>query len=117
MFPSSRAFAALFLTITFGLIGCQAPYYYLDTYEGKIDHPEVDVVPDAKTAIEVAAVILKSIFGDQAIEKQKPFKATLDRGVWVVEGNFPADGKSVGGSSYIGIQKKDGKVIFWNHAV
>ncbi len=117
MVSQSKILASLLLAITCALSGCQAPVLYLDTYDGVIDHPEVDVVPDAKTAVDISIVILKRIYGDQEIEKQKPFKATLDRGVWVVEGFFPSDGKSVGGSAYIGIRQKDGKVVFWNHAV
>ncbi len=110
-----KPLASVTLIGSIALCGCNEPY--LGVFEGKIDHPEVHIVPDEKTAIEVATVILKRIYGDQAIESQKPFSAKLDRGVWVIQGYFPADGKSVGGSSYIGIRQKDGKVVFWNHSV
>jgi len=115
MLTQRRIVLWLLLTVSLTYSGCRAPY--LGVYEEKIDHPEVDVVPDEKTAIDVALVILKRIYGDQQMESQKPFKATLDRGVWVIEGYFPDDGKHVGGSAYIGIRKVDGKVVFWNHGV
>ncbi|MBL0211958.1 MAG: hypothetical protein IPQ13_13770 [Holophagaceae bacterium] len=110
-----RLLSLIFFLSVIAQIGCQEPY--LGVYEAKIEHKEVDVVPDERTAIEVALVILKRIYGDQQMESQKPFKATLDRGVWVIEGFFPNDGKSLGGAAYIGIRKSDGKVVFWNHAV
>ena len=109
------AFTYLGLICLLSVVGCKAPY--LGSYEASNEFPETGMVPNEATAIEVAFSLLKSIYGQAEMEKQKPFKARLDQGVWVVEGDFPNTPIMVGGSAFIGIRKKDGKVMFWGHTV
>ena len=106
-----------FCLVSLGLsvVGCKAPY--LGVYEASNEFPNAGMVPDESTAVDLAFTFLKSIYGQTEMEKQKPFKARFDNGVWVVEGDFPNTPAMVGGSAFIGIRKKDGKVMFWGHTV
>jgi len=74
--------------------------------------PKEGVVPDAETAIKVAEAIWLPVFGDKIYEN-KPFKANLKDGVWIVEGTLPAGYK--GGTPYIEIQKSDCKILKITH--
>lgn len=74
------------------------------------DNPAITYVPDAKTARELAEVILYPIFGE-SINKRKPFIVEFDdkNQVWIVKGQLPQNYD--GGVPYIIIQKNDGKIL------
>ncbi|WP_081026139.1 YbbC/YhhH family protein [Ralstonia solanacearum] len=71
--------------------------------------PENGVIPDEQTAKKVAEAILIPIYGQEAIEKQKPFRVVLLGDIWVITGYFPPD--KLGGVFRIEIAKQDGRVI------
>ncbi|MBT1537079.1 hypothetical protein B7R78_0008045 [Ralstonia solanacearum] len=71
--------------------------------------PENGVIPDEKTAKRVAEAILVPIYGQEAIEKQKPFRVVLVGNIWVITGYLPPD--QLGGVFRIDIAKQDGRVI------
>jgi|GEM_PF-1230359 len=74
----------------------------------------LDIVPDEKTAEEVAKVILTLIYGKD-IKKSKPFEVNFDSeyNAWVVSGTLKAN--MAGGVPTIIIQKSDGKVLAVSH--
>lgn len=72
----------------------------------------VDYVPNEETAVKVAEAILYPIYGED-IYRQRPFIATLENEIWVIEGSLPKGMK--GGVAYIEIQKKDCKVLKVTH--
>ena len=70
-------------------------------------------VPNEETAIRIAEAVWLPIYG-RLIYDSKPFKAQLvDDSIWVVEGSLPKG--CVGGTPYVEIQKKDGKILKVSH--
>jgi hypothetical protein len=47
-----------------------------------------NVIPDEKTAIAVAEAILIPIYGEQQVLKERPYRALLKEGIWIVRGTF-----------------------------
>jgi hypothetical protein len=47
--------------------------------------PKGGFVPDEKTSIRVAEAILPPICGEECVVHQRPFSATLTKGVWIVQ--------------------------------
>jgi hypothetical protein len=66
-------------------------------------------VPDAKTAIKIAVAIWEPIYGEKPIADQKPYRAFLTNGVWIVEGTF--HGSGLGQVAAARIAKDDGKIL------
>ena len=66
-------------------------------------------VPDAKTAIKIAVAIWEPIYGEKPIADQKPYRASLTNGVWIVEGTF--HGSGFGQVAAARIAKDDGKIL------
>jgi hypothetical protein len=86
--------------------------------EGEAKHtykPREGYVPDAETAIAIAVAVWNPIYGKDKIEKEKPYKATLSKGVWTVEGSLPMPGRMVGGVAVAEIAKEDGKILRVSH--
>src|SRR5262245_30141700 len=75
--------------------------------------PAAGYVPDQQTAIRIAVAIWEPIYGHEQIERQKPYRATLKDGVWVVEGSLPKGW--VGGVALAEISKKDGRILRVSH--
>jgi hypothetical protein len=71
--------------------------------------PEVGYVPDEETAIAIAVAVWSPIYGKNAIEKDKPFRARLSEGVWTVKGTLPKGQK--GGVAEADIAKDDGRIL------
>jgi len=71
------------------------------------------LVPDSDTAIAVAVAIWKPIYGAEEIQRQRPFRAKLFKGVWHVEGSLPPG--VPGGVAEARIAKKDGRVLYVYH--
>jgi len=74
-----------------------------------------DYVPNEETAIKIAEAIWYPIYGN-GIENSKPFKARLieNNTIWVVTGTLKK-GKTVGGTPYIQINKKDCRILEVTH--
>src|SRR5258705_11867230 len=75
--------------------------------------PKEGYVPNAETAISIAVAIWNPIYGKEQIDEEKPYKANLVKGVWIVEGSLPKGYK--GGVAIAEIQKEDGKIIRVSH--
>ena len=67
------------------------------------------VVPDASTAIRIAEAVCIPIYGEQAVQHERPFDATLEDEVWTVTGSLP-DGM-LGGVAEVRISKQDGRIL------
>jgi len=71
-------------------------------------------VPDAKTAVQIAVAVWSPIYGERKIQGEKPFHASLKRGVWTVIGSMPPSRPGVkmhGGVALARISKADGRVL------
>lgn len=82
--------------------------------------PPNGFVPTAQTAIAVAEAVLIPVYGKDQIESERPFKAVLNRNVWVVTGsvpchNPPPGAECPGGAAEIKISKRTGQVLFMTH--
>ena len=79
--------------------------------------PENGYVPDEKTAIKIAEAVLIPIYSEKIIKEEKPLKAELKDGVWIVEGslNCPEEQRCLGGVAVIEISKDDGKILRVSH--
>lgn len=75
--------------------------------------PPEGFVPDAKTAIAIATAVWGPIYGEAKIQGERPFKATLDHGVWFVEGSLPFGW--MGGVAEAEIAQTDGRILRVSH--
>ena len=75
--------------------------------------PSNGFVPDEKTAIKIAEAVWVPIYGEQQIQSEKPFVASLKNGVWTVEGSLPKSW--VGGVAIAEISKRDGRILRVSH--
>jgi len=75
-----------------------------------------DIIPDEKTAKEVAKSILIPIYGKKDIKEQMPFEVIYDSeyDAWVISGTLKSN--MIGGVATIIIQKSDGKVLAVSHS-
>jgi hypothetical protein len=71
--------------------------------------PKNGLVPDAKTAIAIAVAVWAPIYGKREIAAEGPYEAVLKTDRWIVTGTLP--GRSVGGTPFAVIAKKDGRII------
>ena len=75
--------------------------------------PKDGFVPDEKTAIAIAVAVWSPIYGEDKIQGEKPFKATLKNGVWRVEGTLPNG--YIGGVAVAEISKDDARILRVSH--
>jgi hypothetical protein len=75
--------------------------------------PEKGYVPDAQTAIKVAEAVLAPIYGEEQIKNERPFRATLKNGIWIVTGTLPEN--MDGGTAVVSISKDTGCVLGVTH--
>lgn len=71
------------------------------------------VVPDDATAIKIAVAVWEPIYRAEKIADEKPFRATLAKGVWTVQGSHPKGW--VGGVALAEISKADGRILRISH--
>ena len=72
--------------------------------------PKAGYVPDEKTAIAIAVAVWSPIYGEEKIQKEKPFKAVLKDGVWHVEGTLSSE-YTMGGVAEAEISKEDARIL------
>jgi len=67
---------------------------FLGAAFGQGHTPSNGFVPDNATAVKVAEAVLIPVYGAKQIESERPFTATLKKGVWTVAGTLRCpDGK------------------------
>jgi hypothetical protein len=75
--------------------------------------PEEGYVPDAETAIKIAVAVWIPIYGEEQIEGEKPYSASLKDGIWYVAGSLPQGG--LGGVAEAEIAKESGCILRISH--
>jgi hypothetical protein len=75
--------------------------------------PKDGFVPNAETAIKIAVAVWEPIFGADRIAREKPYRARLVSGTWIVEGSLPPGQK--GGVALAEIAKGDGRILKVSH--
>jgi len=73
--------------------------------------PAQGYVPDAATAIRIAVAVWVPIYGENVIDLEKPYIATLKGDVWTVVGTFHCKGNCVGGVALAEISKQNGTIL------
>jgi hypothetical protein len=82
--------------------------------------PKSGFVPDAQTAARIAEAVIAPIYGDEVIQKERPFVAELNESgdVWTVHGRPPSDAEKAGwhgGVVVVEISKATGCILRVNH--
>jgi len=100
---------ALALSVFACAVGVQAQKHNYKPKEG--------YVPDEITAVKIAEAVLVPIYGEDVINKERPFKAVLGKGVWIVTGTLPCPegNRCVGGVAEAEISKQDATVLLVSH--
>ncbi len=75
--------------------------------------PKAGFVPDEQTAKAIAEAVLLPIMGQRAVDLEKPFRAELRGGVWVVTGHLNRDW--VGGVAEVRIDRAKGTILHFEH--
>ncbi len=82
--------------------------------------PKQGMVPDKETAARIAESVWLPVYGEEVIYSERPYHAHLvNDSIWVVWGNFelaedPEDMR-FGGSAFIAISRKDGRILQMLH--
>jgi len=71
-----------------------------------------DIIQSAEDAVIVATVVVRNIYGDDALKSQLPLVANLKNRSWVVTGTLHAD---KGGVVEVWISKSDARVVKYTH--
>jgi hypothetical protein len=116
--------AAYIFRQTLVMLGCCAAILMWSAATSRADaiynyRPEGGYVSTPKIAIAIAEIILKSIYGDQTINAERPLSAKLTSGgIWIVQGSFkrqPGTYQIGGGVAEIWISKSDGRILRVSH--
>jgi hypothetical protein len=76
--------------------------------------PKDGFVPNEQTAVAIAEAVLRPIYGEEHIARQRPFRASLSQDVWSVEGTLPKG--MLGGTAKVRLSKADGRVLQVTHS-
>jgi len=92
------------------------------TAAGQGYRPSNGFVPDEATAVKIAEAVLIPVYGAKQIDSERPFTATLKKGVWTVAGTLRCpDGKGGfstdcdGGVATVQISKEDARILSMVH--
>ena len=81
--------------------------------------PKEGFVPNSETAVKVGEAVLTPVYGEEKILGERPFKATLQGDVWMVEGTLhcggPPGAQCFGGTAVVNISKTSGQILFMMH--
>jgi hypothetical protein len=86
-------------------------------------NPASAAVPDEATAVTLAENALAKVYGKKKIGSERPFRATLTKGIWHVGGTLYCKDKQgnvitnacVGGVAMADIRQSDGRVLKMGH--
>jgi hypothetical protein len=81
--------------------------------ESHTSFPKEGYVPNEEAAIKIAVAVWEPIYGSKKIAQEKPYKAKLQNGVWLVTGSLKSGWK--GGVAEIEICKTTAQVIRLSH--
>ena len=74
--------------------------------------PPDGFVPNEATAIRIAVAVWEPIYGVAQIAAQKPYRARIEKGIWIVEGTLHSE---MGGVAIAEILKSDVRVLRVSH--
>jgi len=80
--------------------------------------PKNGYIPDEGTAVAMAYAVAVPIYGKSQMEREKPFRAELEGGVWTVLGTLQGSGPGsgvVGGTLIMQIDQQSGRIRFLGH--
>lgn len=81
--------------------------------------PKAGFVPTAAVAEAIAEAVLIPVYGTHTVAAERPFKAELHGGFWIVRGKVPCEGSAdavcPGGAGEVWISKRTGRVLFMTH--
>lgn len=75
--------------------------------------PPQGFIATEEIAVQVAEPILFKIYGEDQITDQKPYQVNLIDSVWVINGTLPV--YYSGGTFFMVLNKKDGKILSISH--
>ena len=78
--------------------------------------PKNGLVPDKDTAIAVAYAIAIPVYGKDEADSEKPFRAQLKDGKWVVLGTLHPSGVD-GGTIIVQIDQPTGRIDYVSHSM
>jgi NTF2 fold immunity protein of polymorphic toxin system component len=108
---------ALILLLSAGMVMA-----YSQMKPGKVGFiPKNGFVPSAEVAQAIAEAVLLPVYGKETVISERPFKATLHGGVWIITGSVPCDNPPPGavcpgGSAEVRISKKTGQILHMTHS-
>ena len=74
--------------------------------------PFPGVVPNKETAIAITVAVLKPMYGENAINQERPLIASLNGNVWTIVGTFNRHGEIVsGGVTTVRLSKRTGEIL------
>ncbi len=79
--------------------------------------PKDGYVPDASTAIAIADAVTVPIYGRSTVDSEKPLRAELKEGRWLVIGTYQREKAGGGGTVEVLIDQMTGKVLYLNHSM
>jgi hypothetical protein len=71
--------------------------------------PNEGIIPNEETAVGVAELLFRPVFGADQVRKFQPYHAELRDGIWTVYGTLKSGSR--GGTPELRISKKDGRVL------
>ncbi len=77
--------------------------------------PKNGFVPDADTAIAIAYAVAVPVYGNKAVDAEKPFRTELKDGSWIVLGTLHH--ATSGGTLIVQIDQATGKILYLNHSM
>lgn len=77
--------------------------------------PRDGYVPNKETAIAIAYAVAVPVYGKETIEAEKPLRAELAEGKWIVLGTLQK--VTAGGTLIVQIDQKSGKICYLNHSM
>jgi hypothetical protein len=79
-------------------------------------HPPKGYVPDADTAVAIAYAVTVPIYGKSEVDGERPLRAELKDGKWLVLGTFHRPGPA-GGTLEVLIDQMNGRILYLNHSM
>jgi NTF2 fold immunity protein len=77
--------------------------------------PKNGYVPDKDTAIAIAYAVSVPVYGKESVDAEKPFRAEVDGGKWIVLGTL--HGQTSGGTLIVQIDRNTGTISYLNHSM
>ncbi len=86
---------------------------YIRSSESLVPHN--GFVPDATTATEIAFAVATPVYSRGVILDERPLRAELKDGKWIVIGTLPPG--YLGGTVIVQIEQATGRILYLNHSM